>query len=432
MAVQARDQIDAPSVADFEIERWSRTLRTSEASRGAARDDLAAAAEWFLAAGARGPDTVTASMVADHITDLEARGVSTETVARRVSLVRSYFTWWAGVRPRRRGDAPWSSPARTTSPVHVASCPACRAGGPCAVRDDRLPGWRIADFVGSLTAASDNTRAAYRRDVELFAEWLAGPGPVPPPASIVREDVRAWLAVLHGHGASSRTIARRIAAIRRYFGWALRRDVVEGDPTVGIATPAAKGRLPRPIDEITVVDLVTSEDPGAPEWRRARDRAVLEILYGSGLRASELSSLVLTSPSRDRASLRVMGKGSKERLVPLSPPAAEALERWLDARDELVGAASGEAMFLTARGNPLSRRDVARLIDDACDRVGLPGGTHPHALRHSFATHLMNSGADTRSIQELLGHSNASTTQRYTHVSKDKLRAAYARSHPRA
>ena len=101
-------------------------------------------------------------------------------------------------------------------------------------------------------------------------------------------------------------------------------------------------------------------------------------------------------------------------------------------RDEVAGAASGDAMFLTARGNPLSRRDVARLIDDACDRVGLPGGTHPHALRHPFATHLMNSGADTRSIQELLGHSNATTTQRYTHVSKDKLRAAYARSHPRA
>jgi len=432
MAVQAQEGIDVPSLADFELERWSRTLRTSDASRGAARDDLEAAAAWFLDAGSSGPDTVTPAVVAGHLADLEARGVSTETVARRASLLRSYFTWWAGVRPRRRGDAPWTSPARSAGPVHASACPACRAGGPCAVRDDRLPGWRIAAFVASLTASSDNTRAAYRRDVELFAEWLAGPGPVPPPSSIVREDVRAWLAVLHGHGASSRTIARRIAAVRRYYGWAVRRGLVEADPTVGIATPAAKGRLPRPIDEITVVDLVTSEDPGAPEWRRARDRAVLEILYGSGLRASELSGLVLTSPSRDRGTLRVLGKGSKERVVPLSPPAMEALARWLRVRDDVAGPASGTAMFLTARGNPLSRRDVARLIDDACDRVGLPGGTHPHALRHSFATHLMNSGADTRSIQELLGHSNASTTQRYTHVSKDKLRAAYARSHPHA
>lgn len=432
MAVRTSEDIDAPSIAAFEIERWSRTLRSSDASRGAARHDLEAAAAVFLDAGASGPDAVTSAMVAAHVADLEARGWSTETVSRRATLLRSYFTWWSGVRPRRRGDAAWTSPAGASAPVHTASCSACRAGERCAVRDGRLGGWRLAEYVSSLTAASDNTRAAYRRDVELFAEWLSGPGPVPPPGSVVREDVRGWLATMHGNGASSRTIARRIAAIRRYYRWAVRRELVASDPTTGIATPAAKGRLPRPIDEITVVDLVTSEDPGAPEWRRARDRAVLEILYGSGLRASELCGLALSSPSADRVTLRVLGKGSKERLVPLSPPAAESLERWLRVRDEVAGAASGDAMFLTARGNPLSRRDVARLIDDACDRVGLPGGTHPHALRHSFATHLMNSGADTRSIQELLGHSNATTTQRYTHVSKDKLRAAYARSHPRA
>lgn len=428
----AQQRVDAPTVADFELDRWVRTLRSGDAVRGAAQRDMEDAASWFLSEGALGPDRVTSDMVDGHLADLEARHFSVETVARRAALMRSYFSWWSGVRPRRRGDTLWVAPARNTRLSHPASCRACRSGAVCAVRDGRLPGWKVADFVAALSSASDNTRAAYRRDVELLAEWLAGPGPVPPPASVVREDVRAWLAVMHGTGASSRTIGRRIAAIRRYFAWALRRDLVRDDPTQGISTPVAKGRLPRPLDEITVIDLVTTEDLDAPEWRRARDRAVLEILYGSGLRASELCSLVLSSMSSKGDDLRVMGKGSKERIVPLSPPATEALGRWLRCRDEVATSASGVSLFLTARGNPLSRRDVARLIDDACDRVGLPGGTHPHALRHSFATHLMNSGADTRSIQELLGHANASTTQRYTHVSKDKLRAAYAQSHPRA
>jgi len=127
-----------------------------------------------------------------------------------------------------------------------------------------------------------------------------------------------------------------------------------------------------------------------------------------------------------------MGKGSKERLVPLSAPAVQAIQQWLLVRNEVAGEASGAALFLSARGNSVSRRDVTRLLDEACERVGIIGGTHPHALRHSFATHLMDHGADTRSIQELLGHSDAATTQRYTHVSKEKLRLAYSETHPRA
>jgi site-specific recombinase XerD len=196
-----------------------------------------------------------------------------------------------------------------------------------------------------------------------------------------------------------------VASLRRYFTWAVRRGAASSDPTDGVHSPAPKGRLPRPLDVDTAAMLVSSEDPAAPEWRRARDRAVLEILYGSGLRVSEVCTLTLQSPERSGTTLRVTGKGSKERIVPLSGPARDALER---------------------------RRDVARLLDDACERVGLASGTHPHALRHSFATHLMDNGADTRAIQELLGHSDASTTQRYTHVSKEKLRLAYSRSHPRA
>jgi len=136
--------------------------------------------------------------------------------------------------------------------------------------------------------------------------------------------------------------------------------------------------------------------------------------------------------SSDGSSLRVMGKGSKERMVPLSAPATEAIRRWLVVRHEVAGESTGSSLVLSARGNALSRRDCTRLLDEACERAEIPGGTHPHALRHSFATHLMDNGADTRSIQELLGHSDASTTQRYTHVSKERLRLVYSESHPRA
>jgi site-specific recombinase XerD len=127
-----------------------------------------------------------------------------------------------------------------------------------------------------------------------------------------------------------------------------------------------------------------------------------------------------------------MGKGSKERLVPLSAPAQQAIQQWLTVRCEVAGDVSPDTLFLSSRGKPLARRDVARLLDEACARAGIAGGTHPHALRHSFATHLMDNGADTRSIQELLGHSDAATTQRYTHVSKERLRTAYSQTHPRA
>jgi len=190
--------------------------------------------------------------------------------------------------------------------------------------------------------------------------------------------------------------------------------------------------LPRPLDAETVARLVSSEDDDAPEWRRARDRVVLEILYGSGLRVSEVCGLTLQSVSSDGSSLRVMGKGSKERMVPLSAPATDAIHRWLTVRHEVAGETTGSSLVLSARGNALSRRDCTRLLDEACERADIPGGTHPHALRHSFATHLMDNGADTRSIQELLGHSDASTTQRYTHVSKERLRLVYTESHPRA
>jgi site-specific recombinase XerD len=294
----------------------------------------------------------------------------------------------------------------------------------------------IVSFENSLTASAANTRAAYRRDVELFAEWAIDNdvchGHGVPLAEVSKSDIRNYLAELHDRGATSRTIARRIASLRRYFTWSIRQGLREDDPTIGLHTPTVRGRLPRPLDEETAVALVSTEDDNAPDWQRARDRAVLEVLYGSGLRVSEVCGLTVQSVDTKRSVIRVIGKGSKERRVPLNDHALTAIRRWLSLRNEVEGHDSGASLFLSARGNPLARRDVARLLDAAGKRVGLPAGTHPHALRHSFATHLMDNGADTRSIQELLGHSDASTTQRYTHVSKERLKAAYANTHPRA
>lgn len=423
--------------AEYDVDRWARSLRVAAPVRSARADDVAHAAEWFVSRGRAQPETVEANDVTAWVASLEESGLSVETVEGRLSSVSAYFRWWAKTHPAQRGAPRRTDPTRGVKPSHLSTCVQCtqrRAGATtrCDVRDSRLVEWKITGWESSLTASAMNTRASYRRDVELFAEWVRECGWAYAPAGVDKGLVRDHLAVLADRGATSRTVARRIASLRRYFTWAVRHGLSNNDPTASLHTPTVKGRLPRPIDEATVVAILDSVDPEAPEWRRRRDRAVLEVLYGSGLRASEVCDLNVRSLSSDGSSLAVMGKGSKERMVPLSDPARDAITAWLGVRDEVVGDSSGERLFLGARGGALGRREVARILDDACERAGVAGGSHPHALRHSFATHLMDNGADTRSIQELLGHSDASTTQRYTHVSKERLRIAYAESHPRA
>lgn len=438
MAVAETSRSVRVDLSAWGIDRHVRSLRCGELARSVRRTDLERAVTGFMAAGAHSPERVTEEMVQEYVDGLESRGYTVETVDQRLSVLAGYFTWYARTHKPARGAEPFVHPARSVRSRHTASCTDCSRGGAatlkgaCAERDARLPGWAPSRFEESLTASAANTRAAYRRDVELFAEWAVDTGSAGGPDAVTKEHVRAYLAHLHGGGATSRTVARRIASMRRYFTWAIRRSMTSVDPTEAIHTPQAKGRLPRPLDEATVAALITSVDDNAPQWRRVRDRAVLEILYGSGLRVSEVCSLSLGSIATDGSSLRVIGKGSKERIVPLSAPSTDALREWLAVRNEVVAEHSADALFLGARGRPVARRDVARLLDEACERVGIPGGTHPHALRHSFATHLMDNGADTRSIQELLGHSDAATTQRYTHVSKERLRAAYTETHPRA
>ncbi|MEY4161303.1 MAG: Tyrosine recombinase XerC [Actinomycetota bacterium] len=444
MGGAARATSARPTTDTFEVARYLRTLRTSDAVRAWRGGEIRRAAEQLAVVGVHDPALVTRDHIVAYVVQMEDAGLTVETVAQALAVLTSYFAWHCREHPARRGAVPRTNPAHGVRSAHSAACPDCGAAGPqradrgsslkgaCAVRDSRLPAWSPARFEASLTASAANTRAAYRRDIELFAEWMDATEPGAGPRGTDRGHVRAYLTVLHDGGATARTVARRIASLRRYFSWATAEGMAVTDPTDAVHTPATKGRLPRPIDADTAASLVSTEDEDAPEWRRARDRAVLEILYGSGLRVSEVCGLTLQSMSGDGSTVRVMGKGSKERLVPLSAPAKRAVARWAKVRDEVVAPRSGAWLFLGARGGQLSRRDVARLLDEAGERIGLAGGTHPHALRHSFATHLMDNGADTRSIQELLGHSDASTTQRYTHVSKEKLRAAYAESHPRA
>ena len=291
----------------------------------------------------------------------------------------------------------------------------------------RVGTWHLDEFVSASTSLANASITAYRSDVRDFAEWCAR-GDRDDPVSVDRTVGRRYLAHLTTRQFSRRTVARKVAALRRYFRWAVQAGHVELDPTVGVSVPAGHGRLPRVLDSTEIDDLMSEpERDDEPEWRRRRDDAVLEVLYGSGLRVGELCDLTLSQLQLDQAAVTVWGKGGKERRVPLSEPAIAALVRWLRIRRDVVPMRLGELLFANERGNPLSPRDVRRIVDR---RSAVR--THPHALRHSFATHLLDGGAALRAVQELLGHSDVATTQRYTHVSRERLSAAYREAHPRA
>jgi len=282
-------------------------------------------------------------------------------------------------------------------------------------------------------SASDNTRLAYETDVTQFAEWAAENG-AKKPESVTRAQVKQYLAHLTRTDHAKRTIARKLAALRRYFGWLVRESTGSrrrvANPTLGVRSPQGEGRLPRILgpDQLDALLSGSQLEGDDPPWRLARDTAVVELLYGSGLRVSELCTLTLSSIDLRAAAATVWGKGSKERRVPLSPPCVIAIEEWMKLRHEIVAAAGVRApLFVNGRGNKLTPRDVRRILDR---RAIDP--THPHALRHTFATHLLDNGADLRAVQELLGHASVATTQRYTHVSRERLQSAYLASHPRA
>jgi integrase/recombinase XerC len=291
--------------------------------------------------------------------------------------------------------------------------------------------WNLDAFISSLTASSDATVRAYRSDLLAFTSWLER-AEVRGPGRVDRKMLRRYLAYLSTRQYARRTVARKASAVRRYFAWLHRRGLIEANPATGLSAPKGEGRLPRVLRDDELAPLLDNPPARAtdqPLAVRLRDQAVLELLYGSGLRVAELSGLRPADLDLDQHVVRVWGKGSKQRRVPLSAPSVVALRRWLDeGREAMVGEKSpSDAVFLNQRGRRLSPRDIRRLLDK---RAAAP--THPHALRHTFATHLLDGGADLRAVQELLGHADLSTTQHYTHVSKERLRRVLDATHPRA
>jgi integrase/recombinase XerC len=287
--------------------------------------------------------------------------------------------------------------------------------------------WRIDDFTDALTSLSANTVASYGSDVRSFAEWCARSN-VTDPTEVTRLTMRRYLAHLTTRRFARSTMARKAASLRRYYRWLIASGAATSDPTSGMSVSGGGGRLPRVLDQRELSGLLDAATPECePDWRQRRDDAVLELLYGSGLRVGELCGLSVSSLGLATSSATVWGKGAKERRVPLSEPAVRALRRWLAVRSDVLPPECGEMLFGNERGKPLTSRDVRRILDRRS-----PTPTHPHALRHTFATHLLDGGADLRAVQELLGHRDVATTQRYTHVSRERLSAAYREAHPRA
>ena len=292
--------------------------------------------------------------------------------------------------------------------------------------------WHLDDFVASLTSSSANTVAAYLADVVAFVDW-ASTRDLRDPAQVDRLVLRryvAWLGTRPDRPLAKRSVARHVSSLRRYFGHLRRTGVLDLDPSTSLRAPSGDGRLPRVLDQAEVHGLLDGATPDdEPRWRRLRDDAVLELLYGSGVRVGELCGLRLDALDLSAGAVTVWGKGAKQRRVPLSDPAVSALRAWLGIRAEVVPAEAGAVLFGNERGHALTPRDVRRIVDRRSPK-GV--ATHPHALRHTFATHLLDGGADLRAVQELLGHADVSTTQRYTHVSNHLLREVYAEAHPRA
>jgi integrase/recombinase XerC len=286
---------------------------------------------------------------------------------------------------------------------------------------------RLAAFLRHLSVernASAHTLRSYANDLADFQRFLAARDTDDVAAADLRA-VRAWLAGLHARGLAAASVARKLAALRSFFRFLVRRGVMEANPAREIRGPRQPSRLVTflPIDEAT--QLVDGRAVAGES--RARDIAILELLYATGLRVSELSGLDMESVDRDETTVRVLGKGRKERIVPFGNQAARALEAWLGRRGE-----HGGALFTNARGGRLTVRSVHTIVRRSARAAGITRRVSPHTLRHTFATHLLDGGADLRAIQELLGHSRLSTTQRYTHVGAEQLMKVYDRAHPRA
>ncbi len=297
------------------------------------------------------------------------------------------------------------------------------------------PGWSalLDDYAAHLSAErglSQHTVRAYRADlIDLATHVEVSPG------QVTLGRLRAWLAAQGDAGIASATLARRVACAHGFFAWAKREGYVETDPAIRLKAPQRRRRLPRVLDQSAVGTVLASSTRKAEEDGDAiavRDLALLELLYSSGLRVSEVCSLKLADIDRDRHALSVLGKGGKQRTVPVGVPAMRAVDAWLSRRPEVATETSPNTVFLGARGGALDPRVARRAVHNATSVAGAGLEIGPHGLRHAMATHLIEGGADLRSVQEMLGHSSVATTEVYTHVTAERLRQAFRQAHPRA
>ena len=288
---------------------------------------------------------------------------------------------------------------------------------------------QFADFLAFERGLSERTVAAYVRDLRGLAEFLAGHGLWGPEVAR-HSDLRAYVFHLKDRGLAASSIRRVQSSLRTYWAFLLGDGVVEVDPTERLESPRVGRLLPVVLSRDDVARLLESPDPDHPlHWR---DRAVLELLYATGMRVSELADLAVTALDPEEDVCLVFGKGSKERLVPMGRPAARALARYLrDVRPGLERGKGQGHVFLNARGGPLSRQAVWRIVREARRRAGIEQAVSPHTLRHTFATHLLEGGADLAAVQELLGHADIATTQIYTHLDRQHLKDVHRRYHPR-
>jgi integrase/recombinase XerC len=277
--------------------------------------------------------------------------------------------------------------------------------------------------------ASPHTVRAYSGDLVHLAGFLEQEG-VEETAEITPLHLRMWLAELTERGLSPVTRARRLSAVRAFFRFLSRESLIEGNPAASLRSPRRPRRLPHFLSTAEIRRLLASPDDR--DRYVLRDRAILELLYSTGCRVGELAGLNEEDVDLRSAVSRIRGKGRRERLAPLGSFAVTALQDWLPARLEIVAGPREPALFLNRYGTRLSARSVGRLLTKYIHREGLSGRTSPHTLRHSFATHLLDAGADLRAVQELLGHKNLETTQIYTHVTVERMRKIYDRAHPRS
>lgn len=284
---------------------------------------------------------------------------------------------------------------------------------------------RFIDTLWLESGLSRNTLSAYRSDLEALAVWLKES-----PDKATRSQLQNYFASCVSQGARPRSTARMLSSLRRFYRYLLREGVIKDDPSALLESPKLGRPLPKSLSEEQVEKLLQAPDTGAPLG--LRDRAMLETLYATGLRVSELVGLKMQQVDLQSGVVRVLGKGDKERLVPLGEEAIEWLQRYLaDVRRDLLHGHDSDALFPTARGAAMTRQAFWHNLKRYAQIAGIETHLSPHSLRHAFATHLLNHGADLRVVQMLLGHADLSTTQIYTHVARERLKSLHARHHPR-